>query len=124
MDLKLLVKTLESYAPLHTACNWDNVGLIVEPSDLTTIKKVLITTDLTEPVFTESIENNIDLIISYHPAIATPLKRLTQSDWEQRCIVKCIEHKIALYCPHTTWDNKFGGINDWIMDAFGKYHFV
>ena len=60
------------------------------------------------------------MIISYHPAIFQPLKRLTQSEWKQRSIVKCIEKKIAVYSPHTAWDTIDGGINDWILQAFGK----
>lgn len=122
MDLKLFVNNLEEYAKLYTACDWDNVGLLVEPSKNIFVKKVLLTCDLTEPVFEEAIESNIDLIISYHPAISfeTPLKKLTQKTWEERSIIKCIENGIAVYSPHTSWDNKDGGINDWIMSVFSN----
>ncbi len=121
MDLKLVVKSLQYYGKPHTACDWDNTGLLVEPSGKLLVKKILLTCDLTEPVFTEALAKSINLIISYHPAISyqTPLKRLTQSNWEERSIVKCIENRIAVFSPHTTWDNKDGGINDWIMQAFG-----
>ena len=60
------------------------------------------------------------MIISYHPAIFQPLKRLTQAEWKQRSIVKCIENRIAVYSPHTAWDTIDGGINDWILQAFGE----
>lgn len=120
MDLKVLIKHLQEYGKPHTACSWDNTGLLVEPSGAVFIKKILLTCDLTESVFDEAIQENVDLIISYHPAISfeTPLKRLTQANWEERSIIKCIEKRIAVYSPHTTWDNKNGGINDWIMQAF------
>lgn len=120
MDLKQIVKKLQEYAKPHTACDWDNTGLLVEPTDKLLVKKVLVTCDLTEPVFNEALEMGVNLIVSYHPAISyeKPLKRLTQADWEGRSIVRCIENKIAVYSPHTTWDNKNGGINDWIMQAF------
>lgn len=122
MDLKLFINNLEEYAKLYTACDWDNVGLLVEPSKNIFVKKVLLTCDLTEPVFKEAIESSIDLIISYHPAISfeKPLKKLTQKTWEERCIIKCIENGIAVYSPHTSWDNKDGGINDWIMSVFSN----
>jgi hypothetical protein len=96
MDLKLVVKRLEQYASLKLACNWDNVGLLVEPTESLTVKRVFITNDLTEPVLDEAIAKKANLIISYHPAVFNPLKRLTQSEWKQRSIVKCIENKIAV----------------------------
>jgi dinuclear metal center YbgI/SA1388 family protein len=125
MDLKLVVKRLEEYAPLSNACDWDNVGLLVEPSSESNvpIKKILITNDLTEPVLEEAIKKNANMIISYHPPIFQPLKRLTQSEWKQRAIVKCIEKQIAVYSPHTCWDSVEGGINDWILRAFGRFIF-
>lgn len=118
MDLKEIVKKLEEYAPLYTSTDWDNVGLLVEPSQPLLVKKVLITNDLTEPVLDEAISKDINLIIAYHPAIFKPLKRLTQAEWKQRSIVKCIEKRIAVFSPHTTWDSIEGGINDWILEAF------
>ena len=121
MDLKIVVRRLQEYAPLPLACDWDNVGLLVEPTDALVVKKILVTNDLTEPVLEEAIKKNANLIVSYHPAIFHPLKRLTQADWKQRTIVKCIEKRIAVYCPHTTWDSVDGGINDWILTAFGKF---
>lgn len=118
MDLKLVVKRLEQYANLKLSADWDNVGLLVEPSDKLLVKRILITNDLTEPVLEEAIKKNANLIISYHPAIFNPLKRLTQSEWKQRSIVKCIENRIAVYSPHTAWDSVEGGINDWILSVF------
>ena len=50
MDLKQVVTRLEHFAPLDTACDWDNVGLITEPSEPLFVKKILVTNDLTEPV--------------------------------------------------------------------------
>ena len=67
------------------------------------------------------------MIISYHPPIFQAFKRLTQADWKHRFIIKCIENRIAVYSPHTSWDSIEGGINDWILDAFGMiklYYFV
>lgn len=118
MDLKIVVKRLQEYAPLPLACDWDNVGLLVEPTEPLVVKKLLVTNDLTEPVLDEAIKKGANLIVSYHPAIFHPLKRLTQADWKQRTVVKCIEKRIAVYSPHTTWDSIDGGINDWILTAF------
>ncbi len=121
MDLKNFVKRLEEYGQKRIACDWDNVGLLVEPSGFLEVKKVLVTNDLTEPVLEEAIQKQVNCIVSYHPVIFAPLKRLTQSEWKQRSIVKCIENRIAVYSPHTVWDAIEGGINDWIIRAFGTH---
>lgn len=124
MDLKLVVRRLEEYAPLNIAVvDWDNVGLLVEPTEPLEVKRILLTNDLTEPVLEEAISKNVNLIISYHPAIFKALKRLTQVEWKQRSIVKCIEKRIAVFCPHTSWDSVDGGINDWILQAFSQLLF-
>ena len=58
MELKKVVQCLNEYAPKELACDWDNVGLLVEPSEKLLVKKILITNDLTEPVLEESIKKN------------------------------------------------------------------
>lgn len=124
MDLKKVVAKLEELAPTSLAESWDNVGLLVEPSEQKTVKTILLTNDLTEPVLTEAVEVGADLIISYHPPIFSPMKRLTTRSWKERVAVKCLEHKIAVYSPHTSWDAVSGGINTWLVSPYGPGHSV
>ena len=56
MDLKLIVKRLESFAPKSLAGSWDNVGLLIEPSGEKIVSKIILTNDLTEPVMDESLQ--------------------------------------------------------------------
>jgi putative NIF3 family GTP cyclohydrolase 1 type 2 len=121
MNLLTVVKRLEEYATKKLACDWDNVGLLVEPSKDMNIERILLTNDLTEPVLNEAIQKKVNMIISYHPPIFTPFKRLSQSDWKQRLIIKCIEQEIAVFSPHTSWDSIEGGINDYLLKPFGNY---
>lgn len=78
MPLVEVVKKLKEYAPLDLAEPWDNVGLLIEPSEGATVNTVLLTIDLTEDVVDEAIENKARLIISYHPNIFKPLKAISQ----------------------------------------------
>lgn len=57
------------------------------------------------------------MIISYHPPIFAPLKRITQKSWKERIVSICLENKIALYSPHTSWDSVTNGVNDWLASA-------
>ncbi len=121
IPLKAVLSQFKEYAPLYLADqSWDNVGLLVEPNnDNPTIKTIFFTNDLTEPVLDEAIERQAELIVSYHPPIFSPLKRLTQNNWKERIILKCIKHGIAVYSPHTSWDAVDNGVNQWLTSAFG-----
>lgn len=46
MDLKDVVNKLNEFAPLRLAKEWDNVGLLVEPSNHI-VSRILLTNDLT-----------------------------------------------------------------------------
>lgn len=96
---------MENFAPLCFAEKWDNVGVLVEPSTRVNIKKILLTNDLTENVLLEAQEHEANLIVSYHPPIFSGMKKLTMATWKERIILKCIEDKIAIYSPHTSWDS-------------------
>lgn len=108
---------MESFAPIRFAEKWDNVGVLTEPSTPTDIKKIILTNDLTESVLKEALESNVNMIVSYHPPIFSGLKRLTTASWKERIILQCIENRIAVYSPHTSWDACPDGVNDWLAGA-------
>uniref|UniRef100_UPI003AAE2A90 NIF3-like protein 1 isoform X1 n=2 Tax=Centroberyx gerrardi TaxID=166262 RepID=UPI003AAE2A90 len=120
MDLKEVLQVLEQLAPLSLAESWDNVGLLVEPSKARPIKTILLTNDLTEAVMEEAEAMSCDLIISYHPPLFRPIKRLVQKDWKQRLAVRAVEAGMAVFSPHTSWDSVKGGVNDWLVGGLGS----
>lgn len=123
MDLKEVLQVMEQLAPLSLAESWDNVGLLVEPTKSRPIKTILLTNDLTAAVMEEARAISCDLIVSYHPPLFRPFKRLVQSDWKQRLAVQAIESGIAIFSPHTSWDSVKGGVNDWLVGGLGKRSF-
>ncbi|XP_073773981.1 NIF3-like protein 1 isoform X2 [Danio rerio] len=120
MDLKGVLEVLEQLAPLSLAESWDNVGLLVEPSRPRPIKTILLTNDLTAAVMDEAVGMKCDLIVSYHPPLFRPFKRLLQKDWKQRLAVRAIENGIGIFSPHTSWDSVEGGVNDWLVGGMGR----
>lgn len=116
-SLQATVQELEKFAPLALAEKWDNVGLLIEPCEKKNIKKIMLTNDLTEGVMREAISSSADLIISYHPPIFAPLKKITQNSWKERIVSLCLNKSIALYSPHTAWDAVTNGTNDWLAAA-------
>lgn len=123
MELKEVLQVLEQLAPLSLAESWDNVGLLVEPSKSRPVKTILLTNDLTDAVMEEAYNMSCDLIISYHPPLFRPIKRLVQKDWKQRLAVQAVEAGIAIFSPHTSWDSVKGGLNDWLVGGLGKRSF-
>ncbi|KJE95413.1 NIF3-like protein 1 [Capsaspora owczarzaki ATCC 30864] len=121
MELSKVLQTLKTFAPLRLAESWDNVGLLVEPvTKRRPIDKILLTIDLTERVVDEAAQHSIPLIIAYHPPIFAALKKLTAGATKERIAVKAIEHGIAIYSPHTSYDSVQGGINDWLASGLGE----
>lgn len=120
MELKEVVTKLNIFAPSQLAEKWDNVGLLVEPSPPHSVKSILLTNDLTERVAQEAVDKKVSMVISYHPPIFVPLKRLTSKTFKERIIIKMIENRIALFSPHTAFDAVKNGVNDWLAAGLGS----
>jgi len=119
MDLKEVVARLHKFASPWLSESWDNVGLLVEPTPPHIVGKLMLTNDLTEAVADEAVSMSVNMILSYHPPVFKPLKRLSQQLWKERIVVKCIENRIAVFSPHTCYDTLQGGVNDWLISPFG-----
>ena len=55
MELGKLVEALKSLAPVELAGSWDNVGLLLQPSQKKHVSLIVLTIDLTETVLDEII---------------------------------------------------------------------
>jgi len=80
--LKEIVNVMLKFADTSLAASWDNVGLLIEPTQLKIVSRILLTNDLTEDVMDEAVESKTDLIITYHPLIFAPLKSITNQSWK------------------------------------------
>lgn len=119
MDLKALLSSLNDFASLSFAESWDNVGLLVEPSPPHTVNTLFLTNDLTEEVMEEALQKKADLILSYHPPIFRPLKRVTWKNWKERLVIRALENRVSIYSPHTAYDAAPQGVNTWLAKGLG-----
>ncbi len=115
-----LLAALEELAPLGLAEPWDNVGLLIDPPAPRPLRRVLLTIDLTEPVLDEAFATHADFIVAYHPPLFQPVKRLCMGDANQRALLRAIAAGLPVYSPHTALDAARGGLNDWLLGAFGE----
>uniref|UniRef100_UPI00358ECCE3 NIF3-like protein 1 n=1 Tax=Myxine glutinosa TaxID=7769 RepID=UPI00358ECCE3 len=120
MELQDVVSALEAFAPTHLAAEWDNVGLLVKPSEEHLVQTMLLTIDLTESVLQEALRVQAQMVLAYHPPIFHPLKTLSGRTWKERLIVRSLENRLAIYSPHTSYDAMAGGLTDWLAQAFGE----
>jgi dinuclear metal center YbgI/SA1388 family protein len=119
--LSEVLALLERLAPLSLAEEWDNVGLLLEPSAAAQrpITRVFLCIDLSESVLDEALGAGADFLLAYHPPLFRGVKRLRASAAEDRVLLRALEAGLAVYSPHTALDAAAGGVNDWLACAFG-----
>lgn len=110
MRIKDVIALLEEISPLAYSEGFDNTGLLVGDSN-TLVTGILITLDTLEAVVDEAIENDCNLIVSFHPIIFSGLKKLTGQTYVERTVQKAIKHDIAIFSNHTALDNAWNGVN-------------
>ena len=75
------------------------------------IDKALITIDATEDVIDEAINQNCNLVITFHPIIFSGIKQITEKTYVERVVEKAIKNDINIYAVHTNLDNNPKGVN-------------
>ena len=104
---------MQRYAPLELAESWDNPGLLVDCGR--EVSRVLVTLDITPEVVEEAVAGGCELIVSHHPVIFSPLKKLTPRDVSFQLVQK----GISAICMHTNLDAAEGGVNDVLAEKLG-----
>ena len=104
---------MQRYAPLELAESWDNPGLLVDCGR--EVSRVLVTLDITPEVVEEAAAGGCELIVSHHPVIFSPLKKLTPRDVSFQLVQK----GISAICMHTNLDAAEGGVNEVLAGVFG-----
>lgn len=119
MNCKLISKHLEEWAPLGAAWNKDNVGLQAGKLERE-IKNILLTLDVTAEIVDEALTKNCNLIISHHPLLFFPIKKLNlDNDSRSQIIEKLIKHDITLLSYHTNLDFTKDGVSFQLAKRIG-----
>ena len=115
MIVQDVINHLEELAPLSYAEDFDNVGLLVGDRNAK-VTGILVTLDTLEEVVDEAIQNNCNLIVSFHPIIFSGLKKITGKTYVERVVLKAIKNEISIYAIHTALDNSSVGVNNMICE--------
>ena len=68
------------------------------------VSKVYLALDATETVIDKAIALGTDMLITHHPLIFSPMKRVTDEDFIGRRVVKLLQNDISYYAMHTNYD--------------------
>lgn len=116
--ISTLIDTLNDLAPRSLAEDWDNTGLLLgDPRR--DASKILTCLTLTPDVADEAMAGNYDLIVSHHPILFRPIQQLTTTETQGDMLLQLIQSRIAVYSPHTSYDNSKQGINQQLAEALG-----
>jgi len=113
-----LIRELERLAPLSYACSWDNPGLLAGRGEKE-VRKILIALDATDQVVDMAVEEGCDVLLTHHPLVFSPIKKVNDQDFIGRRLVKLIQADISYYSMHTNFDSAPGGMADLAGDILG-----
>jgi dinuclear metal center YbgI/SA1388 family protein len=116
MKLIEIIKNIESWAPKEIAWQKDNVGLQVGDSDKKA-QNILLCLEVDDSVIDEALKKKCNFIISHHPLLFSPIKKITPAlDFTSRIIQKLIKNDITLYSAHTNLDYTKDGVSFQLAD--------
>jgi dinuclear metal center YbgI/SA1388 family protein len=113
-----VVRFLEQFAPAELAADWDNVGLLLGERTVP-VERVMACLTVTPESAAEAIEARAGLIVTHHPILFRGVKRLTDDTSDGRILLGLARAGVAVYSPHTAFDNTRGGINDLLARRLG-----
>ena len=108
-----IYQEMQRIAPLALAESWDNPGLLEDCGG--GASRILVTLDITPEVVEEAARKGCQLIVSHHPVIFSPLKKLGGQD----VAFQLVKNGISAICMHTNLDAAEGGVNEVLAGFFG-----
>ncbi len=114
MQVKDILAKIDWYFPWMTACDFDNVGLLVG-DESKTVKRAVVALDCTAEVLDFAISQNADAVITHHPVIFEPLKSVTA----ESVVFRAIQNGISVISAHTNFDIGVGGVNYVLCEKLG-----
>ncbi len=113
-----IIDFLESHFPLHIAAKWDNSGLLIG-SAYQEANKVVVALDLDGQILREAVKDGADLIITHHPFLFQPVKKIIFDEPQGFILQQMILHGIALYSAHTNLDAADMGTSQQLAEKIG-----
>ena len=115
-DLEVI---MEQLAPSTLKMGNDPIGRCIGSSH-TTISRIGVALDATAAVISECVTQGINVLVTHHPLIYSPITRLDElAGFPESAVIAAIKADITVLSAHTNWDCAIGGINDVLADILG-----
>jgi len=113
-----LIGIINKIAPPALAEEWDNVGLQVgDPA--AEVRTLMVALDPCTASVEEAISRSCQLLVTHHPLIFKPLKRISTADEAGKLIHRSIGSNLAIVSLHTNYDIAENGVNDLLARRLG-----
>jgi len=109
---------LEGKIPSSLKMDYDNVGLLCGFPDRE-VTRVLVVLDITLEAIQEAEATGAELIVSHHPVIFTPMRRVCDDTPDGRRVIRLLQSGLSAVCLHTNLDRVEGGVNSALAAAVG-----
>ncbi len=109
---------INKIAPPHLAEEWDNVGLQVGNA-AAAVTKIMVALDPGRAAVEAAVAGKCQLLLTHHPLIFHPLKRITCADPLGQILQMAIKKDLAVIAAHTNYDVAEGGMNDLLAERLG-----
>ena len=110
--------TLEQWAKPEFAESYDNVGLHIGDA-ARPVHSGLVALDLTPAVVEQAVLSGTSIVITHHPLLFHPLRRITADDLVGSMALRLAHEGIALYSAHTNLDAAPGGVSFALASRLG-----
>lgn len=111
-------QALIKWAPVELAESWDNIGLQVGDPALR-VKRILVALDPTEALLKEAERKDVQMVITHHPLIFSPIRSVDLSHQIPRLLAGFLRSNIVLFAAHTNLDSAKGGVSDMVAGSLG-----
>ena len=118
-----IINAMENLAPKSLAEKWDNPGLQVG-HPLWPVKRIWIALDPTPAVVKEACQNQVDMLVTHHPLLFSPLRSLDISTPIGDTLQLALSEKLAVFSAHTNLDVVQNGVNDTLANTLGLKNIV
>lgn len=96
---------LEKEYGTEYACDWDNVGLLAGRKEKE-VRRILLALDADGQTVSMAADRKADMLITHHPMIFSPIRRVTDQDMTGRKLLSLIQSDISYYAMHTNYDTR------------------
>ena len=104
---------IDAFAPFSTQLDFDNSGLLVGDPD-SPVRRIAVCLDITPETIRDASDCGADLLVSHHPVIFRPRKKLLGND----PAYLLVRAGMSAICCHTPLDLASGGVNDVLAARF------